>query len=107
MLILPQTLNQIQTLTITYNIKIEKKYILKKVVPTFMANRIRKANVSRSPDIERFFLKDGDHEKQQTIEKMSKSEHTFCFLILFMGVNCYVRNVTLTTSKNLLHNLKW
>ena len=69
MLILPQTLNQIQTLTITYNIKIEKKCILKKVVPTFMANRIRKANVSRSPDIERFFLKDEIMRNNKRLKK--------------------------------------
>ena len=31
--------------------------ILKKVVPTFMANRIRKANVSNNPNMEWFFLK--------------------------------------------------
>ena len=35
-----------------------KACILKKVVPSFMANRTRKANVNDSPDIERFFLKD-------------------------------------------------
>ena len=47
-----------------------KGSVLKKVVPTFMANRIRKANVRHRPDMERFFLTDEIMTNNKRLRKL-------------------------------------